>query len=1595
MEVVRGKMNLQMLEKIEAWRKIKQTTKKGELFERFALAYLNKSPVYQFSKIWRWRDWPKREGLSDTGIDAVAEERDTGKLWAIQIKFHEEPLRAEDIATFLALSGRKEFSYRLIVTSSSLGPKADELVRKQEKRVSVLTLASMLESNIDWNSFNWEKPEELSFDKKDPLPHQREAIDAVIGGFSRIDRGKLIMPPGAGKTFTALKIAERLVGTGGRVLFMAPSIALVEQTIMAWMEDSRIPLRMFAVTSDYTVGRTDDDQLGDTSVLSYPPTTNADDLIKEVLSVDNSKMTVVVSTYHSSQVIADAQQNGLPEFDLIIADEAHRTTGVVKEQDSDDMSYYHMVHDNNLIKGKKRLYMTATPRVFIPRVKKKLDEDGYDYYSMDDKEVYGEEFYRLGFGQAVDRGILSDYKVVILTVDEKEVHQKLLEYLNREDSPEVKEAAKMVGCWRALNGYLQNSKIEPLKRAVVFTGTISESRQFSKKFKDTVELYASEMINDVTIRTFEVVHVDGSMPASERKQKIAWLKGNFDSNVTRILSNAKVLTEGIDVPALDAVIFMRPRRSVVDIVQAVGRVMRTAKDKKYGYVIIPVLVNPEQDPEEALDKNEEFKTVWEVLGALRSIDDRLDAEVRSVWLKATKSNTTEKYFGDDDDKIIIDVQKRSNQLAWNLFGDELRRVLIGRIVDRVGDRRYFETWAKDVAEVAGRIERHIERVLQHDSELGNRARTTFDNFLQSLHEVINPMVTKDEALSMLVQHIITKPVFVALFDKYAFLQHNPVSQALDQVTEVFRDFIEKETGALDGFYRSVQTRAKGMDKETERQSFLTNLYDTFFKTAFPKTADRLGIVYTPVELVDFLIKSADAILREEFSSSLADEDVVILEPFTGTGTFLSRLMHIIPPEKLKDKYNKEIWGNEILLLPYYIALANIESTYYEITGEHKPFDGLVLTDSFQLMEDEGTADSQLFPEKYTESLRKQKQAKINVIISNPPWYSRQEMEGMNNQNLKYEKLDEKIQKTYAAHTTVTLKNALYDSYIRAIRLATDRIEDKGVIAFVTNSGFIDSNLTAGLRKYLAEEFCKVYVLNLRGNARLSGEDRRKEAGNVFGEGTRAGVALLILVKDKDHSGPATIYYHDIGDYLSREEKLAKLQEYNDISHVKWKQIKPNSAYDWINQRSDDFVSFPAITNKDKKNEVKEVIFQQYSLGVNTALDAWTYNFSYDTVSNNIKLMSNEFNKAVDEFYSGNTSYQNLDDFIQSSSYKVKWGRTLKKRLESGRKSFFSTQKIVCSLYRPYVKQWLYFDPDRFFNNEISRLPKLFPEPGVENIAITIKAPGNTKPFSALIANDIPDFHYIGDTQCFSLFTYEPANENDQLITKIEGETIITAPSGKQYIRRENITDWALNQYRQRYGEQVTKEDIFYYVYGLLHSLDYRKRYENDLKKVLPHIPFVKTSEDFWAFSQAGRDLAKLHLNYESIEPWPLVEEIKGDTNSLETYKVKKMRFGKKPDKQKDKTVILYNENITLRDVPLEAYEYVVNGKSAIEWIMDRYQVKTDKKSGITNDPNKWLEEHNNPRYIVDLIKRVTRISVETVRIMKGLPELDIETPEQG
>lgn len=670
-------------------------------------------------------------------------------------------------------------------------------------------------------------------------------------------------------------------------------------------------------------------------------------------------------------------------------------------------------------------------------------------------------------------------------------------------------------------------------------------------------------------------------------------------------------------------------------------------------------------------------------------------------------------------------------------------------------------------------------------------------------------------------------------------------------------------------------------------------------------------------------------------------------------------------------------------------MANIESTYYSLTGKHEPFRNLLLVDSFQLMEDRGTWNMDYFPEQYSELMRRQRDARIHVVMSNPPWFAWQENENLGIKAVKYEKLDQKIRTTYAAESTAQLRNSLYDSYIRAIRMATDRIGDKGVIAFVTNNGFLDGRAADGLRKCLSREFAKIYVLNLRGNARLSGEAWRREGGKIFEQGSRAGVALLVLVKDNSKTGTAEIYYHDIGDYLSREEKFERLRKYGDIRTVEWQKIEPNEAHDWINQRSDDFVKFPALAS-DNSGE-KKCIFGLYSGGLMTGRDAWIYNFSRTNLASNMQRMISEFNRHVQLIRSKQIDPNDIESQINNDSKMIAWSSALKRRLVAGHSvTLNEAGNIIPAMYRPFIKFHAYFS--KVFNDRTSRLSVMFPELGIDNVAICLTGPGNKKDFSTLVVQNIPDRHLIGDTLVFSLYTYEIANTTAIRFDKTENEVTVTGPSGTAYRRCETVTDWAQTEYRKRYGIHVTKEDIFYYVYALLHSPDYRDWYRNDLKKSLPRIPFVASAEDFWAFSQAGRKLADLHLHYETVEPWPVEEKVQrnvGDHDPLALYRVQKMTFKKNEAKKVDRTTIVYNEYIELVGIPERAYDYVVNGKSAIEWLMERYQVTEDKRSGIVNDPNQWMAEQGNPRYLVDLIKRVVRVSMETLDIVEKLPTLKI------
>ena len=1568
---------------------------KGTRFEELIRQFLLNDPVYraQYSNVWRWMDYPGRAGKPDTGIDLVAERSDGTGFVAIQCKFYDSntTIQQENISSFLALSSKQPFTHRILVsTTAQWSTHAEDMIHGQTPSVQRLGMDALENSSIDWSQYDVNNPKKVVCltDKKKILLHQEDALEKVREGFKEHDRGQLIMACGTGKTFTSLKIAEEHAGKNGLVLFLVPSLSLLSQTLREWLTESAIPLHCYAVCSDTKIGKHDDGDPTTPDDIAIPATTDGETLAKSFATTKREgKMTVVFSTYQSIEAINEAQKHGVPQFDLIICDEAHRTTGA--ELEGKEKSHFVSVHDNTFVKAKKRLYMTATPRLYSDESKKKAKERSIDVWSMDDEKQYGIVFYYLGFSQAVSRGLLADYKVVILGVEEH-----VATYLeatvpttgkNTKELPLV-DPAKIIGCWNALAGKYDDGHKPILHRAVAFTTSIKQSKTFQSQFDHIVEEYRNKSGDtDKKALKCEVRHVDGNMNALERNDHLQWLKEQPSKNECRILSNAKCLSEGVDVPALDAVMFLTPRKSKVDIVQSVGRVMRKSKDKGYGYIILPIVIKAGTKPEDALNDNEAYEMVWGVLQALRAHDDRFQNQINVFELdgrepekivvsfigKATATSVSKK--GPETHSATI-------QPTFGFSYDEIKlwkNALYATLVKKCGEKRYWEDWAKDVAKLA---EQHIGKLEKLADDEAHR--NDFSAFLDHLRNNLNDSITERDAVEMLAQHIITKPVFDALFNSDDFSKTNPVAQALDKIVALLEDATEysENNKQMEEFYESVRNRVQGVETAEGRQKIIIELYDKFFKTAFPKLSKKLGIVYTPVEMVDFIIKSVDQALRQEFSMGIGEKGIHILDPFTGTGTFIVRLLQsgLIDPKDLYRKYHEELHANEIVLLAYYIAAINIGSTYHEIAEEqhraaisYTPFPGIVHTDTFTM-----TLDKKLVNDANSKRAKKQKETPITVIIGNPPYSTGQRNQNDANKNTKYEEIDKQIQKTYVATSTAALQRNLYDPYIRAFRWASDRIGDKGVVCYVTNAGYIDANAMDGFRKCLAEEFTDIYVFNLRGGIRgRAGDDVKKEGQNVFPIMTA--VAITLLIKNPAKAGlPSTIHYRNIDDNLDRKKKLQTLAVTGGLKGIQWATIMPNKKHDWVNQRDESFDQMIPLGDKSK-NET-ETIFETHSLGVVTGRDAWCHNFSKKRLAENMKQMIAFYNEQVNGYTEKNKNFPETtaDDFVDNNPTKISWTRGLKNSLSLGNKHTFQDDSLFESSYRPFCKTHIYFN--RIFNESPGRNNQIFPKTEIKNFVIAVSGVGSIMDFTALIVNQVCDLAFLkagnGGTQVFPYYTYEQVGDRSQGLIEERSERF------GDYIRRENISDTMLRKFQERYNDQkITKEDIFYYVYGILHSRSYRERFASELKKQLPRIPMA---DDFRTFSQAGRQLADLHLNYETSTMYPLKEIVTGSLN----FKVEKMKFPK-TGKNMDKSRIIYNSTLTLEGIPPETYKYVVNGKSALEWIIDRYARTTHPDSKIVNDPNDWCKEVGNEWYIIDLIKRIVHLSAESVKIIDGLPKV--------
>ena len=1647
---------------------------KGTKFERLMRSWLLTDPRYnELEKVWLWEDFPGRKdfGGTDTGIDLVAK-TEMGDYWAIQCKCYAEDAVIDKPAvdSFLATSSRTftnevtfqttRFAKRIwISTTNHWGSNAEEAIRHQDPPFSRVGLIDLNSSCVDWQKLmDGLTGTSALVEGKKPRKHQLDAISKAYTHYitEGNDRGKLIMACGTGKTYTSLLITEQLLNGKGLVLFMVPSIALLGQSLNAWSADAKKPIKAVCICSDSKASRKIQnkyDDMDDSVVdLAVPASTSPQSIASQLKKYRNHDgLVVVFSTYQSIDAVSAAQQEILSEtnggygvFDFIICDEAHRTTGV-KLSDKDE-SNFTKIHSDDNVQGRKRLYMTATPRLYGESAKIKASEKDCILCSMDDKALYGEEFYRVNFSYAVQNGLLTDYKVLVLTVGEDDVPENIRrDVTDTTTELNFDDTSKLIGVINGLSKMIQGDDhrtwdADPhmMRRAVAFCSSIDRSAsrvgiaskyvasvlpQISEKYDENLDAESLSHTVSITAK-----HIDGSMNSQERNGILQWLADEPDNDrECRVVTNVRCLSEGVDVPSLDAVLFLSARNSQVDVVQSVGRVMRTfhkglPDEKKYGYIIIPIVVPSDVSAEEALDNSKTFDVVWEILNALRSHDDRFNAMVNKIALNKQKPNkqsyTPSVTIGrpglgfqeGEEEARQMENAEIARQLELR-FG-ELQDGMYAKLVEKCGDRLYWENWAKEIGLIAHKFIERISKLIQSGVH-----KKAFNEYLKGLQRDLNPSVDAAQVIEMLAQHIITRPVFDALFADYQFVNNNAVSRSMQRMIDLLQEqAFEKDTEVLEKFYQSVRTNVGGIDNLEGKQTIIKNLYEKFFKGAFPLTVEKLGIVYTPVECVDFIIHSVNDILKAEFDTSLTEQNVHILDPFVGTGTFITRLLQsgLIRPEDMERKYLNEIHCNEIVLLAYYIADVNIESVFHDTTRRetYLPYSGICLTDTFQLAEKK---HNELFTEFFQDNskrVKKQMATHVRVIVGNPPYSIGQKSANDNAQNITYPALEKRLSETYTKRSFAGLSKSTYDSYVKAFRWASDRIpqDEGGVVAFISNGAWLDGVGQDGMRRCFEEEFTSIYVLNLRGNQRTSGELSRKEGGKIFGSGSRTPIAITFLVKNPAKKGQkAVIHYHDIGDYLTREQKLKMVKDFRSISSHKldWQIITPNEKADWINQRDGVFDSLIPLFDKNDTS-----IFNHNGPAVATGRDVWVNNFSKNQLVDNVNYLINNYNSQCREFQIIKSSGKTLsvESFIDTDTTKVSWTRSLRNFLSRGTLLKFESKKLVECSYRPFCVTHLYYSPSLI--ESPGQCKDLFTQ-DADKIILCVNGKGSNKNASAIVTHYIPDYQLQFNCQFYPLYWYEE-NKNREGTLFDDAET-------NRYIRRDGITDWILKEVRNRFGgsRAITKEHIFYYVYGLLHSNQYRERFADDLKKSLPRIPIVDNVQDFMSFYKTGKELADLHLNYEQginvqttghdgdyifFAEMPMLAhrffgvKVIGDIDiwqsewtddTYQHFAVEKMKFAKVRDENgkliSDKTRIIYNGHITIENIPLKAYEYIVNGKSAIDWIMERYAVTIDKASQIKNDPNDWSREHEQPRYILDLLLSVIMLSCQTVDIIKSLP----------
>ena len=868
----------------------------------------------------------------------------------------------------------------------------------------------------------------------------------------------------------------------------------------------------------------------------------------------------------------------------------------------------------------------------------------------------------------------------------------------------------------------------------------------------------------------------------------------------------------------------------------------------------------------------------------------------------------------------------------------------------------WQTAVTDFREHVPDLANRLKELIDQRHETDPAFKEAFADFYETCRTAINPELSQDAVEEMLIQHILTERIFRTVFERSDFTRRNIIAREIENVSDaLMRHAVSRDAflAPLDRFYVAIEQAATLCNDFSQKQHFLNTFYEKFFQGFSEDIADTHGIVYTPQPIVDFMVKSVAHILKTEFDRSLSDTGVHIIDPFVGTGNFIVRLMQDIQGTALEEKYRHELHCNEVMLLPYYIASLNIEQEYFQRTGTYLPFEGIALADTFELLEQE---QGELFTRENTERVKRQKAADMFVVIGNPPYNAKQVNENDNNKNRKYKTLDTLLRETYSRDSNATNKNVLSDPYVKAILWASKRIGEEGVVAFVTNNGFLDGFAFDGMRKHLAQDFDAIYLLDLGGNAR---KGLKVSDANVFG--IRVGVSINLFVKTKQNpSEIPRLFYYPTDELWNKEQKFNFLNERQHVDNIVWQTIQLDVKHMWLTEgfdtEFDTFIPMGTKKAKTQKSTAVDVIFKTYSRGISTSRDAWIYNFNRNTLIENVEKMMEFYNTQVLRWIATpEKSIMNIDNFVAYDDSKISWSSGLKQKLKSGQIAEFSESELRFSLYRPFTKSNLYFD--RMMIERVYVFPSIFsrPETQNENQVICVNVTPE-RPFTCLMVNCIPNLVVTGGfgspTQCFPFYTYNEDGTN----------------------RQENITDWALAEFRTHYNDDtLTKWDIFHYNYALLHHPTYREKYEMNLKRDLPHIPFT---EDFWGYANAGAQLADLHINYESAPKYDGLKYIETPGMKID-WRVEKMNLSK------DKTQLKYNDFLTLDGIPTETYDYKLGNRSALEWVIDQYRVKVDKRSGIVNDPNREAA----PQYIVDLITRVITVSLKTVEIVNDLPPL--------